>query len=231
MSDWLISLWCSVIIVALVGGIPYGIWILCKAWRKQWKGVCGLVIAPLLIFSILKGVTAIDMLGADERAEREFSLYLQGVFDAEVELGDPIYEFQTRRDFNGDGYTLMVYDLPSTIRSRFEAADDELLLEFPKDTDFRTDWATEHWRQGPLDPQFQEQLDFALTQYYGEPESGLTAQFEAIRQAISKQGGYYAFVYNTQEQYPNDPDSRTGNIDFFVVDLIGNRLYSINHNT
>ena len=171
------------------------------------------------------------MLGADERAAREYSLYLQGLFDAEVELGNPIYEFQTRRDFNGDGYTFVVYDLPSTIRSRFEACDSELLSKFPKQPDFRRKWKTEHWRQGPLESRFQEPLDFALTRYYGEPESGLTAQFEVIRQALSTQGVYYGFCYHTHEKDPNDPKPRTGDIDFFVVDLNGNRLFWINHNT
>jgi hypothetical protein len=64
-------------------------------------------------------------------------------------------------------------------------------------------------------------LDFALAGAWSEE----TAKHqEAIRELATKTGSYVAYFYYDHVDYPGD-------IDFFLIDLAGDRLYVINFNT
>lgn len=204
-------------LVTLVGCIPYSILMLNSAIKKRWKRLGLQIVIPLVTFLLLMGISALVNIGAFER-------YLEGLYDTKVALGDPVFEYDSKRAFNGDGYSISVYELPSAIRTRFESADDRLLSDFPKLPDYRDHWSYERWRRSPFDEKFKEYLDFSLSSYGSERESDISKQFDAIRKALSGDGAYYAFFYYSPGDYPGD-------IDLFIVDLEGNRLYSINHNT
>jgi hypothetical protein len=217
MSDIVIAIWVIAFLVALLGCIPYGIWMIYTAVKKRWKRLTLQVAVPLSAFLVLMGISWIVNELAHER-------YLEGLCDTKVDLGRPIFEYDSERAFNGDGYSISVYELPSSIRARFEAADDRLLSDFPKHPSYRDHWSFERWRRSPFDEKFQKYLDFALSSYDSDRASGLSEQFESIRNALSGDGAYYAFFYYSHGDYPGD-------IDLFIVDLKGNRLYFINHNT
>jgi len=154
---------------------------------------------------------------------KAYSEYLSGLYDTNVTLGSALYEYDSPRAFNGDGYSISIYELPANIRSRFESADERLLTEFPKRPSYRDRWNSQHWREAPFDTKFEKYLDFALSRY-DEDRTGLSSQFQAIREALSRKRTYYAFFTYDHGDHP-------GNIDLFIVDLEGGRLYSINHNT
>ena len=218
------AIWMIAFLIAAFGCIPYGIWVIYTVLKKRWKRLMVQVAFPLAVYLLLLGGSAIESIGAEERDARAYKEYLEGLYDAEVDLGDPIFEYRSRRAFNGDGYSISVYELPPAIRTRFESADAKLPSEFPKRPDYRSDWEVELWKRAPYDETYSAQLDFAVTRYHGEPESGLTEQFEQIRKVLSSDEAYYAFFFTGSSDY-------VGNIDFFIVDLEGGRLYSINHNT
>jgi hypothetical protein len=217
MSDIVTAIWGIAFLVTLLGCIPYGIWMIYTAVKKRWKRLGLQIGIPIIAFGLLAGASAIVNAGAYER-------YLEGLYDTEVELGPPIFEYDSERAFNGDGYSISVYELPSSIRTRFEAADERLLSEYPKRPSYRDHWSFERWRRSPFDGRFQEYLDFALSSYDAGNASELTNHFEAIRSALKSEGSFYAFFYYRPSDY-------VGDVDFFIVDLFGGRLYSINQNT
>jgi hypothetical protein len=217
MNDIVTAIWGIAFLVTLFGCIPYGIWMIYTAVKKRWKRLGLQIGIPIAAFGLLMGISSILNAGAHDR-------YLEGLYDTEVDLGSPIFEYDSERAFNGDGYSISVYELPPSIRTRFEAADERLLSDFPKHPSYRDHWSFERWRRSPFDDKFRKYLDFALSSYDTDRASGLSEQFDSIRKALSGDRAYYAFFYYSHGDYPGD-------IDLFIVDLEGNRLYSINHNT
>ena len=217
MYDILTAIQSITLLVVILGCIPYGIWIIYSMVKKRWKRVVIRIAVPGVWLLCLWGVSAIC-------ASKIHAEYLAALYDTEVTLGLPVFAYRSGRSFNGDGYSISVYELPATIRHRFESADERLLSEFPKHPSYRRNWNFEHWREAPFDPKFQEHLEFALSSYDAGRVPGLSLQFESIRKAVARKGTYYAFFYNT-------PSSYVGDIDFFIIDLQQGLLYTINNNT
>jgi len=217
MHDIVTAIGCIVLLITILGCIPYGIWVIYSMFKKKWKRVGFQIAIPVGVYACLAGVSALS----SSKAHAE---YLVGLYDVEVELGPAIFEYDSDRSFNGDGYSFAVYELPTNIRKRFESADDRLLMEYPKHPNYRDHWQFERWREAPFDEKFKEYLDFALSRYDSGHASELTKHFGAIRSALQRKGTFYAFFYNR-------PSGYLGDVDFFIVDLSEGRLYSINHNT
>jgi hypothetical protein len=203
------TIWGVSVLVAILGFIPYAIWVLRSAMKKHWKKVGILFGAPVAYFSALIGVTALTNLGASDR-------YFRDTYDAEGSFSDPIYKYESQRSFNGDGASLYVFDLPAQLRHRFEQKDSRLLTEYPKRPDYRSHWEVITWREAPFDTSLDKYLDFAL---YASSE-----HTKEIRHALSRSGTFYAFFHY-------DHGSSPGNVDFFIVDLLEGRVYEINVNT
>lgn len=217
MNDLVTAIGGIVLLVTILGCIPYGIWIIYSMFKKKWKRVGFQIAIPVVVYACLAGVSALSR-------SQAHADYLVGLYDTEVEFGPAIFEYDSERSFNGDGYSFSVYDLPTKIRKRFESADDRLLKGYPKHPSYRNHWQFEYWREAPYDDKFKEHLDFALSSYDSGKASGLSLHFEAIRKALGRKGTYYALFYYKPGRY-------IGDIDFFIVDLVEGRLYSINHNT
>ena len=206
-----------VLLITFLGCIPYGIWIIYSLIKKRWKRFAIQVAIPVVVYACFAGISVIcrSKIHAD---------YLTGLYDAEVKLGPAIIEYDSERAFNGDGYSFSVYELPASIRNRFESADERLLTEYPKHPSYRNHWKFEHWREAPVDDKFKEHLDFALSCHDSGKASELSSHFESIRKAMARKGTYYSFFYNNPGEY-------IGDIDFYIVDLVKGRLYLINLNT
>lgn len=211
------GMWAIALLITLIGGIPYAIWTIYFAFKRKWKRVAYLIAAPIIFFAVLYAV--MQILNAKVLAER-----MRMRFDTEVRLGKPIYDYDSPRSFHGDGYSFTAYELPESIRQRFESADQKLLTEFPKLPSYRKGWSLQYWKEAPLSPAFSQYLDFALSHYDENYDPGLSPYFKAIREALSHKSTYYSFLSNGHGERPND-------IDLFIVDLENGRLYMINHNT
>jgi hypothetical protein len=61
-----------------------------------------------------------------------------------VEVSPALFNYASEVHFNGDGYSIWVYELPATIRARFDSADQRLLTKYPKSSDKGGRWRTEH---------------------------------------------------------------------------------------
>ena len=179
------------------------------AIKRRWKKVGILVGAPAAYFAVLVGITALANSGASDR-------YFRDTYDAEGNFTDPVYKYESQRSFNGDGASFYVFDLPDQVRRRFKKQDSRFLTEFPKRPHYRSDWKVVTWREAPFDTSFEKYLEFALC--------ASSEHSKEIREALSRKGTFYSFFHY-------DHGGSPGNIDFFVVDMIGGRVYEINVNT
>ena len=203
------AIWGISIVVGLLGCIPYAIWMIRNALKKRWKKVGIQFGVPAAFFALLAGATAISQSYASDGYTKDF-------YDTDVKLADPIFKLDPERAFNGDGASLSIYELPEQIRHRFEKQDKQLLSEYPKLPYYRRDWRSVTWKEAPFDSSQEKYLEFALL--------AAGDRSAEIRDALSRKGSFYAFFYY-------DHGSSPGNIDFFVVDLQGGRIYEFNVNT
>ncbi len=203
------SIWGWSIVVAILGFIPYVIWSIRTAIKKNWKKFGIQIGAPVAYFAILIGISVYSESGAQDQ-------YLKDLYDTDFEFADPVFIEESSRSFNGDGASIYVYEIPDQIRRRFENPDSRLMTEFPKRPHFRSHWSVVIWKKAPFDSNFENYLDFAL--YASSKHS------QEIRDALSREGTFYSFFHY-------DHGSSPGNVDFFVVDLVGGRIYEINVNT
>lgn len=218
MSETTRLIWLIALGIGLLGGIPYTIWMGFTIVKKQWRRLLVQITTPMVLLGALLIVTIF----VEKAAHKE---YLRGIYDAEVELADPLFEYHSPRSIHGDGYSIGVYELPDAIRERFESVDTELLQEYPRHSGSRGSWDIEPWREAPFDPKFEAYLDFALSPYDRDEAPELAKYFTAIRSALASGKTYYAFL-----KYDHGSDL-PGNIDMYIIDLESGRLYEINHNT
>jgi hypothetical protein len=206
----------GVLQLALLACVPYAIWVIYSMFKRRWRRV-GLQLAiPGVILLALAGAGAVWYSLQEDR--------LTSLFDCEVKLSPALFKYASERHFNGDGYSIRVYDLPATVRARFDSADQRLLTKYPKSSNIGDRWQTEHWQKTPFEGDFDDGLQLVLSNYDAKEAPELSSHLEAIREALDKGGSYYAFFYYRAID-------RISDIDFFLVDLANNRLYIVNHNT
>lgn len=210
--------WAITTAIFLLGAIPYLVWLGLAVYRRQWRKVRKGVMVPACIYVLITSVAVIA-------GYWEQRTHYDRIFATPCRLEDPLYNYDSARAFNGDGYSISVYRLPDTVRKRFERADAEPLSAFPQRSSLdRDDWDAEPWRRGPVDARFERYVWFALSSYDQTNNRELMDVFAAIRTALAGPDAYYAFFKYDHGDYP-------GNIDFFLVDLKAGRIYIINNNT
>ena len=202
--------------LALLACIPYAIWVIYSMFKRRWRRVGVQLAIPGVILLALVGAGAVWYSLQEDR--------LTSLFDCEVELSPALFKYASERHFNGDGYSIWVYELPVTIRARFDSPDQRLLTKYPKSSDKGGRWRTEHWRKTPFEGEFQDGLRLVLSSYDAQETPELASHLEAIRRVLDSEGSYYAFFYYRAIDCISD-------IDFFLVDLVNNRLYIVSHNT
>lgn len=200
-----------------LGVIPYLIWLVVTLAKRRWRTSGILLLVPVILAVLVIGTVGV----LDALAYRS---YLKEVYGTKCSLPDPIFEFHSPRHFNGDGYSFEVMELPAEIRARFEDADDKLLTGFPKRPDYRNGWKVFPWREAPAGEELEGLLDFALSDYDATQDQDPGRHFAQVREALGRKGTFYAAF---TKGAPFSP----ANLDFFVVDLVGRRLYLVNHNT
>ena len=217
MFQAILIIWSIATLLVVIGVLPYAVWLGFMAWRRQWRKLILRAAIPLVSYSLI--TSAVFLSGYIHQ-----KLYFDTIFDTKAGLGKPLFEYDSPRAFNGDGYSLTVYGLSPAIRKRFENPDARLLSQFPKFPSERSQWAMEPWRQAPVETRFRKHVDFALSSYDQDQNPHLRDHFSAIESSLAGDSAYYAFFWF------NHGDN-VGDIDFFLVDLKGGLIYVINHNT
>lgn len=225
MTDWaavidssVFALQALTIVSLLLGAIPFLIVLCVRVWRREWRRVRLWVATPVLVllgvFGLTSGLNALANMLDRER-----------IFGERVWLGFSEFDYDSERTIHGDGYSMAIYALPEKIQRRFEAGDTGWMSGMPMSLSMRKDWRAEHWREAPIDPQLKRVLDFALSGFTGPTDPiELKNRGDEVREALSRPKVYYAY-------YVNDVGGFISNVDFYVVDLVRQRLYRINCNT
>jgi len=193
-----------------IGGIIYLIWMVRTGIKKKWKRLGLQIITPVLLSVMLFGI--LNVYQKNYHAKSLEYMYATRI----QKLPAPIYNYDSGRSFQGDGYSLTVYPLPKVIKNRFQKADKLLLTQYPKFPEYGEDWQTVKWHKSPIDSKYNSYLSFALSDG-GLP--GIKNHLQAINSSLSRPGSFYSFVHRGLLD-----------IDFFVIDLQQDKIYHINHN-
>lgn len=197
----------------VIGSIGVILLLLKRRWRLS---------VTLALSLFLTAVGLIYLMVASR--EREHSAYLTGLFATQVELPPPLFRHDPPRIWQGDGFSLVVYELPDLVRRRFLNADQQLLTAHPSPGEERPGSDVCTWRTGGVDEKSEKILHFALSATEVQDDSELMRQGKTIWERINASGTYYAYILDRH-------GDQIANLDLFVVDLEAGRLYFLNLNT
>jgi hypothetical protein len=201
------------LLVALVGAIPYFLWIIISAFKRRWSKCLRLILIPSTVF-IIAWLLNYPISLADDLISSRMTY---GCFTLH---GTPTFQYESERTWQGDGSSVVIYNLPPCVRKHFESFGSGLLCEYPIPPLERFKWKTIHWRQAPFDPALRRYIDFALPR-----EDETDALRKDIDAALTEPTSFYAmFVFDHSGGNP-------GNVDLLIVDLKRSRLYYLNQNT
>ena len=148
----------------------------------------------------------------EKSEERNYNVELTGF---EFNDGELIYEYETERAFNGDGYSIWIYKIDDQTAKYFENPKAEFFTKYPS-AELRSHWETEYWKKTPFDKQEKKFLDFA----YSTLDE---LEFE-LEDLLYEKGNYYAYKYYMHRY-------GIGNIDFYIICPNRKLIVQINHNT
>lgn len=207
---------CAVLyMLFILFGFVYSARMIRTLWRCEWKKAGHLIAEVLVILIVLCAL----LWGCLKLEHLEWE---QKIFGRPAHLTKTVFHFESKRSLMGDGQIVEVYELPKTIRSRFAAADPQLLEEFPKPPLAIGAWKSEKWRKTPLDSAHKDLLEFTLSPTHGD--KSVEAIFANIRNILGKPGAFYSFLHNGNM-------GRMENIELLVVDISKGKLYLIRMDT
>ncbi len=217
----LIILLATLIIIISYPIIGYKIY---KSFRKNHKQklyklttvLVILILVPGFFWKILPG-SEFFWRPIEKVQERNYNKELTGFKFSD---GEKIYEYETERAFNGDGYSIWIYKIDDSTANYFTNPNSEFFAEYPK-TELRNHWKSEHWKKTPFNKNDQKFLDFAHTEL-----SQLNFELEDL---LNEEGNYYAYEYYMHDI--SDENYFIGNIDFYIICPRRKIMVKVNHNT
>jgi hypothetical protein len=112
------------LLVAIVGAIPYLLWIIISAFKRRWSKCLRLILIPASVF-IVAWLLTYPISFADELISSRMTY---GCFTL---LGTPTFRYDSERSWQGDGNSVVVYNLPTCVRKRFESFGSGVLRDYP----------------------------------------------------------------------------------------------------
>ncbi|MFM6038037.1 MAG: hypothetical protein ACKPBB_10295 [Sphaerospermopsis kisseleviana] len=189
--------------------------------KKKWKLLAVQIITPVFLSAMLLGILNVY-------ANYDHAKSLERIYATKIQkLPAPIYNYESERFFNGDGYSLTVYPLPKVIKNRFQKADKLLLTKYPK-FPYKEGWQIVKWHKSPIDSKYKNYLSFAII---SDGSPGMENHLQAIERSLSRPGSFYSFVYKGSSFIHKEVEVGLLDIDFFVIDLQQDKIYHINNNT
>lgn len=151
----------------------------------------------------------------------------QQLFGSRLAFDPPTYRYNSAHNWQGDGYTLTVFEAPPELVALFRNPSNDLLSLRPWVTQIAPGRGRVSWQRSPIEDAYYGILDFALEERGGGRD--LEQQFEALRNALSGTSSYYAFSY--RDTFIKPGEITPENLRFVVVDLTVSRVYFITNNT
>lgn len=191
------------------------------AWRAgrsrrylQCVGFTAIVIA-LLWSGLFIGLTP----GASAYGSYRYS---REVFGRGFVLGSPRYTYRTPPTFNGDGYSIEVFDIPDTLAHFAASPPPEFGTAFPVRTSDRTQWSVVPWHPTPITEHDRKFLDFVLMDHADNKD--LDAAKKLLERLANEPGHYIAYFYLIH-------DDSVSNVDFFLLSPSERVFIFVNLNT
>ena len=175
-----------------------------------------IILIPGVFWRILPGADFI-WLPIDKIQEKSYNLEITGF---EFNNGETFYEYESERAFNGDGYSIWIYEIDQITANYFKNPNDIFFKKHPR-SELRSHWKTEFWKRTPFDKKEQQFLDFAHI-------SLDKLDFE-LTDLLNEHGNYYAYEHYTH--HFSDESVYIGNIDFYIICPNRRIIVKINHNT
>jgi hypothetical protein len=189
--------------------------------RKLYRLILLLVILILLpgfFWEILPG-SSYFWRPIEKIAEKNYNLELTGI---EFNDGKLIYEYETERAFNGDGYSIWIYELEDKAINYFKKPNNDFFKIYPR-TELRNHWQPEFWKKTPFNKNEQKFFDFAHVSL-----DNLNFELEDL---LNEEGNYYAYEYYMHNFDIDIDSSVVGDIDFYIICPNRKIMVKINHNT
>ncbi len=152
--------------------------------------------------------------------ERQFTYAITGV---PFTLGQPEYVYETERSFNGDGYTILAYKLPSYTGGALGVRG----LPFgPRKRWFRHEWDVVPWARAPVRSEDSPYVKFGFqSEMIPEAEHVAAMALEALKSNST----FYAYLHKSSVF--REGNLWVQNVDFYIIDLDNGRFFVVNHNT
>jgi len=120
--------------------------------------------------------------------------------------GETIFSYDSARDFQGDGYSMLITHLDRDAVNYFKHPNEQFFTGYPQ-KGIRSDWRVSNWKRTPMDTLDVEYLDFA-----SHPLPSLDYELVDL---MNEKGNYYAFRYNKVRF--SDGKRLLFNIDFYII--------------
>lgn len=195
-------------------------WSMYRSWRKRrWISLsvrsCALavlVVYPGFSWGILPGSSIYwDLRQTQELTGRSFL------------LGKPKLSYNGERAFNGDGYSIEVYEISQSVAVALEHPKSDFFQLFPSQVSIRGHWQRVTWQKTPTHPNEALYFEF-MSIDLGKVGRNPNDPEDLAAELLSEEGNYYAYNYFMHAEYP-------GNVDLFILSPKRRLLVIANHNT
>lgn len=168
------------------------------------------------------------MAAAESRLVPGFGWYHEGKFCSHLigrwmSLPDSRFSYASEREFNGDGYSIDVIDMPDGFWSWLKENEGQLMAYHPKKPEYRSKWNQVNWHQTPIKEDENRFLDFAVAEY-AEVSPQLKQAHDLLRSLALSKGSLIAYCHNSS-------DNGIGDIDFYLLNPQAKVFILVNHNT
>jgi hypothetical protein len=137
-------------------------------------------------------------------------------------LGQPLFQYDSERSFNGDGYTIIIYRLSDNIARKYDQPGPGFFNEYPQPNAYRSEWQRKHWHPTPVIQDDRKYLDFALSE--SVRDTHLDNALSTLRRLSESTDSYYSYFCKSL-------GDQVSNLDFFLLNTREKVLIIVNHNT
>jgi hypothetical protein len=148
--------------------------------------------------------------------------YAHQWFGKIVVLGTPRFSYDSERAFNGDGYSIEVFDISTSFAAWATSPPPNFTTSYPIPPGYRSHWKSTTWHKTPIPAEELNFLDFATNSYTDDPK--LVAAISLLQKLAKKPGSYIAIRYYMH-------DDSVGDVDFYLLSPSEKTFILVNHNT
>lgn len=149
--------------------------------------------------------------------------YTWQTFGKVMLLGSPRYSYDSERAFNGDGYSIDVYDISDSFAAWAASPPAGFASSYPVKPGYRSHWNSTTWHKTPVQASERKFLDFALSEHNSN-DTQLQSAHKLLEKLANAPGSYIAIFSYMHGEY-------VGDVDFLLLSPSEKVFIMVNHNT